>query len=223
MWVGFLPPSYHTQSTPHRTQYTFLVTHTQAMTRSKEALIRRAEKRGLPVPEFIRSGTTANGRSRNMRPEKKLKTEISTEQSISQQSPSKWVCSKCNNKNLVSLALNQCNRCQRPRAEVDESYASATSKRKVDESNTASTASKKKQEEVEKKRNIPAAKDRAKKLGWDIIPATQEEIRRNQALREAFCDEELRKNLSESELARAEVLIARSKRKKIKKKRIKYH
>jgi hypothetical protein len=269
------------------------------MTRSADALARRAEKRGLPVPSLVR----ADGKEKNSveAPAKKARVEPAAVSAPKPQAPSSgfhWMCSMCKNRNITKLAPTCCNRCQRDRAEADESYSSSVAKsaappakqaqavraESVAKPASSSSATPKPQATSSsthwmcsmcKNRNITALaptncnrcqRDRsevaevasavasadsslpakspstsearkpvrektpsmlaAQKLvaesrAWSIKAPSQADLLKNDALREAYNDEEKIKELSEEDKARAEILIARSKRKKEKKQEMK--
>ena len=100
-----------------------------------------------------------------------------------------WTCVKCKNKNLISLTLSACNRCQRPRADVD----------------TARTTG--------KKNSQPPSVDDKEQNSWVTAVADKDLIKRNMQLREDYMNPETCKTLSEEDKQRAEVLIQRSQRK----------
>jgi hypothetical protein len=118
-------------------------------------------------------------------------------------SPEVWTCVKCKNKNLLSLSLSACNRCQRPRAVVDSTTPSVMKRKR---GNTDDDDLSNDDEEDGSNRN-----------SWDTSVADKDLIANNMKLREDYLDPEVRKTMSEDDKARAVVLIERSKRKAEKK------
>ena len=98
-----------------------------------------------------------------------------------------WVCTKCKNKNLKSLSLSACNRCQRPRKDVDASNCDTDSP------------------------------ERKKTNCWNNAAADKELIERNMKLRSDYLNPEINKVMSAEDKDRALILIERSKRKQEKK------
>jgi hypothetical protein len=105
--------------------------------------------------------------------------------------PAVWTCVKCKNKNLLSLNLSACNRCQRARVAVDASAENNTDKK--------------------------ASAEEKKSNSWDTTVVDRALIDKNMKLREAFLNPETCEALSEEDRRRAEVLVERSKRKQEKK------
>ena len=180
------------------------------MTRSADALRRRAEKRNLTVDEMkVVEMSRSSKRSKVSDGPDKTKSD------------DRWKCGKCNNRNFMTSEL--CNRCQRPRNEVDEGVTT------VSQSSTPqSSECKKKSEPVPdsvpkkpadstkriKKDNIP------KESHWNVEQASAESVLEAQRLRDMYMDPQQRLLLSKDMCDRAEILIARSQRKKEKKKKL---
>lgn len=103
--------------------------------------------------------------------------------------PPVWTCVKCKNRNLISLSLTACNRCQRSREEVDSAV-----------------------DNIKDKIDTAIEKNKASN-NWDASVADKALIERNMKLREDYLNPDICKTLSEEDKQRAEVLIERSKRK----------
>lgn len=202
------------------------------MTRSREALARRAEKRGLPIPAMVRAESGSAGKDGSGPPGKKAKTVPSEDKT-----PSKpvtkviapipvvaavdnrfWMCLKCKNRNLTALSPKCCNRCQRDRSEVETAVSVAEEVVQCDQKRIDPPVLPKTEKAVKKN---PKTLEKKEGRAWAVGAPSSEDLQRNRELREAYLDAEKRKDLSVEDLARAELLLARSARKKERKQAMK--
>lgn len=232
------------------------------MTRSAEALKRRAEKRNISLEDmkqveseriFKKSkgesekekviGEKQKGKTTKTPPPSKKHRPEKTPSSLPSSAPvsvapppsvpkesqkpptERWICSACNNSNLIRFSQTVCNRCQRLRSEVEK---------KVEESpqNQVETPMVPVTVENEKVNQVSEDKETPKKLKknkhskpredkpapvWTCGVASQEKIDENMRLRNLYNNLETRSQLTEEELERAKILVERSERKKQKK------
>jgi hypothetical protein len=212
------------------------------MTRSEEALQRRAKKRNLSVEDmkeieassFNKKKKTETTTTTISIPPKqkqpsvtkeiiKKSTPVAVSGGSQQKSGDRWVCGACNNSNLCRISTTHCNRCQRLRSEVvtQEKKTLVSVESVVVPSNEKNSSEKKSQETVTISKSTKPKKKKEKKKktesAWTCPPATQEKIEENMKLRTLYENPETRDQLSPEELERARVLVERSERKKNKK------
>lgn len=200
------------------------------MTRSKEALVRRAAKRGLPVPALVRQSESTDMPQAT----KKIKTEHKTVDIHKNKTAATidnklWFCSKCKNRNLSALSAIRCNRCQRDRSEVEE-YANTADIAAPIVSPTVLSSKEQSDQGIAQvpihlaKKIKPISEKTSEKIenrAWAISAPSAADLEKNQYLREAYVDLEKRSALSVEDLERAQLLVARSERKKEKKQAMK--
>lgn len=189
------------------------------MTRSQEALERRAKKRNLTIENMkeIEASSWNKKQKLEMINEvintKSLKT--TTDQTVKSNISDRWICTACNNSNLCRISTIHCNRCQRLRADVDPHVNNTN---QMEEKTTekikpkhlgGKKSSDKKSKKDKKNKNLQSS--------WTCSPATQEQIDENMRLRKLYENLESRVQLSSEELERARILVERSERKKMKK------
>jgi hypothetical protein len=175
------------------------------MTRSIASLERRAAKRNLSVKEMkvIEVSRT-----------KKPKIQESTVSLKPDNEPEgeRWICDVCNNSNLTKRSKDLCNRCQRPRPIlIPQCPPVKTSEKTRVQPNSTN---------IKLSSRSPALQRQSLTQNtsqWKIEKPSEDQLLRNQNLRERYLDEELRKDLSETDIQRAKILIERSERKKLKK------
>jgi hypothetical protein len=197
------------------------------MTRSEEALQRRAKKRNLSVEDMKQ--VEASSFLKKNKVESKIETlkpvtsspATPTRAATTTITTDRWVCTACNNNNLSRISTTQCNRCQRLRSEVPAPPRVPNENSIIDESvnklkpKEISEKPPVKEQPIKKKKKDP----KPEKLPpvWDCPPATQALIDENMKLRKLYEDEETRTQLSPEDLERARILVQRSERKKQKK------
>jgi hypothetical protein len=202
------------------------------MTRSADALRRRAEKRQLSVDEMKALEMSRVIKKPRTKNSENTVDDIPKKQKISAEN---WKCSKCNNNNFATSIL--CNRCQRPKDEVVAVDQPGAGNALTPPTSVATQSVLKTEHKVERTSHVPqmvtkkkSAKspkspidgETVKKSKWlGVEQATEIDILQGQLLRDAYNDETKRSFLTAEELERAQVLIARSQRKKEKKEQ--YH
>lgn len=200
------------------------------MTRSQEALERRAQKRNLSLDEMKDIDSSSIQKKYKMntpRNEDRIensdikKKKDHKEISNKSMNNDRWVCSVCHNSNLCKISTLHCNRCQRLRSEVDphanqiEKVVEESQSTKVQKSTKVQTRTSTTQKPQEKRKN--KMKNKNEQSVWLCPPPTQEKIEENMRLRKLYEDPDSRSQLSSEELERARILVERSERKKQKK------
>jgi hypothetical protein len=207
------------------------------MTRSEEALQRRAKKRNLSVENMKQ--VEASSWNKKPKIESTIQPSIPTPQppssaairkpvivALNVTTSDRWICNACNNNNLSRISATQCNRCQRLRSESvpnsqesvapqTRSESSSQSVRETEIKKTTRTDKTPVKEQIARKK-IDPKKDKLPAV-WSCPPATQSLIDENMKLRKLYEDSETRSQLSPEELERARILVERSERKKQKK------
>lgn len=189
------------------------------MTRSEEALARRAKKRNLSLDEMKEKEASNFQKKQKFEEERPtIIQNISAPSTSVPQASGRWLCSACNNSNLCKISTIHCNRCQRLRSEVDAQRSQGS------QVESGSTKRMNSQDEIGngmKKKELKKQKDFGKKKktpsSWLCPPVTQDKIEENMKLRRLYENPETRNQLSPEDSERARILVERSERKKKKK------
>jgi hypothetical protein len=181
------------------------------MARSKEALARRAEKRGRSVDEQLSAETTNKTTEAGGATKKPRRIAAAYENALNE--PGAWKCGSCGNQNFASRSVCRsvtCNETRPPLLSGSMAVVPPSSR----SSQSPTTTSTRRSHRPPTVRHDP---ETSRTVQWPKGQATRDDIRHNQRLRELYLADGENASLTPEEMERAKILIQRDERKKEKK------